>query len=961
MNVFPQQILLFSSMLACALCARATSTPDPLITFAPLAPKSGPRGATLFALVPPSASGIVVENNYADPEMWGKRYQELVYGEIGSGVSIADFDNDGRPDLLIASKTEGIRLFKNLGGWKFEDVTAKAGLVLDSGVIQKGMSWLSGLMNSANRPNEGVAAWTQGVTFVDIDNDGWLDLYVCRFDAPNLLYINQHNGSFVEEAAARGLALIDACGVAAFADYDRDGALDVFIQTNLLDAASHPNGQRDHLLHNDGKGNFTEVTDQAGISGETEGHSATWWDYDDDGWPDLYVANDYRVQDQLYHNNHDGTFRDTAASVLPHVPYYAMGSDLGDINNDGLVDFFVSDMAPSTHETDQRGMAGSRSRLGPEQNRKPLPQFMRNALFLNTGRGPFMEVAQLAGLGETDWTWSVRLEDLDNDGRLDVHVTNGMTREYHNEDLLEKSMRAETPAEGRAAIKQSPVLAERNFAFRNLGDLHFEDVSAPWGLAEQGVSFGAAFGDLDGDGDLDLVYVNYQKGVTVLRNDSDSGHRLIVALRGTRSNRFGIGAKIRVTTESGMQVRELTLARGYLSSSEPVAHFGLGDAAKIARLEVEWPSGTRQVFKDLAADQRLTLTEPAPVNDASKNVGSRDLPIAPPLYRLSGNAEVGRAATGNTGTESAGVTSAVRDAVGAPPALAPAMIEIDVDGDGVKDRVTAKPWETVRYFHGAKDGRPEEEWTERAGFAKAGAGLWTSIAPADLNGDGRVDFVVGNVGLNTPYRASEAEPMVRFTGEFVSGQPAFSIESYFENGKLYPRLTRKELAKLMPSVLRRFPRNDVYARSTLEEIVTADALGRARRETVTELRSGVFLSRADGAYRFVALPRLAQVAQITGCVTADFDGDGQIDIYVIQNTAGTPTLGKFDGGVSLLLRGDGRGNFSAVSPRESGLVIKGEMKAVEIAGRDGAGHPIIRVTRADGSTVTFEHVATKSR
>ena len=261
---------------------------------APFAPRSGPRGATMFVMLSPEQTGVVTENSYADPSMWAERYQEIVYGETGTGVCVGDYDNDGRPDLFVVSKTGQSRLFRNLGNWKFEDVTAKAGLV------------------SAANP-----AWQQGATFVDVNNDGWLDLYLCRFGAPNLLFINQRDGTFKEEAAARGLAVVDACGMAAFCDYDRDGWLDVYVQTSLLDAATHPNGQRHHLFHNQGDGRFVEVSDRAGIAGESMGHSATWWDYDNDGWPDLYVTNDYATPDHLYHNQHDGTFVD--ANTLHHA------------------------------------------------------------------------------------------------------------------------------------------------------------------------------------------------------------------------------------------------------------------------------------------------------------------------------------------------------------------------------------------------------------------------------------------------------------------------------------------------------------------------------------------------------------------------------------------------------------------------------------------------------------------
>ena len=222
---------------------------------------------------------------------------------------------------------------------------------------------------------------------------------------------------------------MDACGGAAFADYDRDGWLDVYVQTNLLDAANRPNGQRDYLLRNVGGGRFVNATATAGIEGETQGHSATWWDYNEDGWPDLYVANDFAAPDTLYRNNGNGTFTDVAAHVLPHTPYSAMGADLGDVDNDGRIDLLVADMAGSTHEREQRGSADSRSRnKDPRDESSSVVQHQRNALYLTTGTSRVQEAAFLAGLPGTDWTWSVRFEDLDNDGLLDVFFTTGMVR-----------------------------------------------------------------------------------------------------------------------------------------------------------------------------------------------------------------------------------------------------------------------------------------------------------------------------------------------------------------------------------------------------------------------------------------------------------------------------------------------------------------------------------------------------
>src|SRR5690606_23629788 len=304
-------------------------------------------------------------------------------------------------------------------------------------------------------------------------------------------------------------------------------------------------GRPDFLFRNNGDGTFTDVTQKAGIWGLTQGHAAVWWDFDHDGWPDLYCANDFENPDRLYRNNRDGTFTDVSETLLPHTSYSSMGADLGDINNDGRMDFFASDMAATTHYKDHIGIEEmGRGIWEGEMARALSPQYPFNALYLNTGVARFMEVAHLAGLRATDWTWSVRFADLDNDGLVDLHACTGMVRDFMDADLLDRQNVAASLAQRAAVYVNAPVRAEPDLAYRNLGDMRFEEVGTAWGLGRSGVSFGSAFADFDRDGDLDLIVSNYDAPPTVLRNDAPGGNRLLVRLVGRAPNHWGIGAEV---------------------------------------------------------------------------------------------------------------------------------------------------------------------------------------------------------------------------------------------------------------------------------------------------------------------------------------------------------------------------------------------------------------------------------
>ena len=815
----------------------------------------GDRSAPLFERLPENVTGIGFTNTLARDTTFN--ILNYLYYYDGGGVAAGDVNGDGLLDLYFTANLGPNKLYLNQGNFVFEDVTDRAGVA-------------------------GAAGWTKGVTMADVNGDGHLDLYVSTVThagkhGTNALYLNNGDGTFTDRAAAYGLDHQGLSTQAVFFDYDRDGDLDMYLVNHSLhDIVTlgdtsfrrnrHPEAG-DKLYRNDGN-RFTDVSEAAGIYGSEIGYglAAVATDVTLDGCPDLYVSNDFHENDYLYVNNCDGTFTESIATATGHTSLSSMGNDAADVNNDGRPDIVVVDMLPEREDIRQTVVSDEaydvyriKYDLGYH------PQFTRNTLQLNLGGGRFIDVGYFAGITATDWSWGALLADLDNDGYKDFFVTNGIYRRPNDRDYLrfvttpavQQTLKDTVMQENLTLLDRMPQVPLANYAFRNEGDLTFTNQAEAWGLADPGFSNGAAYADLDNDGDLDLVVNNIGAPASLYKNlarEQTGKHYLTVVLEGSGANTAGIGTKVFVKHGDTLQLQEQSPTRGWVSSVDPRLHFGLGDAALIDTLRVIWPDGRAQTLANVAADQRLTLRQDE-ANDTYTYAASRPPPLFEDVTAATALAYEHRENPFNGFTREPSMPHLLSTE-------GPALAVGDVDGDGLDDVFAGgAKWQPARLLVQQPDGA----------FRTVNDALWQAdslyedvdAAFFDAEGDGDLDLYVVSAG-----------------NEFWGRNDALQDRLYRNDGRGQFARAEQALPPLFTNGCCVVPA-DYDGDGDVDLFVGGRVVSREYGRTPPS-----YLLENDGTGVFTEVTRertagLAEAGMVTGAAWADYDGDGRLDLIVV--------------------------------------------------------------------------------
>jgi hypothetical protein len=1043
----------------------------------------------------------------------------------GGGVALGDINNDGLLDVYLTGNVAPNKLYLNRGNFKFEDISEKAGV-------------------------QGKRAWSTGVSMADVNGDGWIDIYVCNSgdikgdNKQNELFINNGDLTFTEKAQDFGVADRGYTTHAAFFDYDRDGDLDLYILNNSYQAIGSFNLRKnerplrdslggDKLMRNDGH-KFIDVSEQAGIYGSVIGFGlgVTVGDINKDGWPDIYVSNDFFERDYLYINNKNGSFKECLTDQMKSISGASMGADLADINNDTYAEIFVTEMLPNKNERLKTVTTFENwDRYNYSVQNGYYHQFTRNMLQLNNGDGSFSEVGRMAGVEATDWSWGALIFDIDNDGLKDIFVSNGIFQDLTNQDYLQyasnpeivKSVTSGSGVNYKMLIEPIPSVPIPDFAFHNQGNLGFVDKAKEWGLGEPNFSNGSAYGDLDNDGDLDLVINNVNSKATVKRNETTlmlpANRFLKFQLKGTGRNTFAFGTKITIKHGKNTYYLEQMPIRGFESSMDPRPNIGLGKIDKVEQIIIEWPDGNGEMLFDIPTNQTLILEQKngVPLNsyktyqpetiyndhpftsvkagpnfihkenefvdfdrdplvyhmlstqgprmtkgdvngDGREDLyigGAKDQPGALfiqsangsfkrtnenlfekdkvsedmgsiffdvdgdadlDLYVCSGGSEFSNTSTAlidrlyiNDGrgnfTKSQQVlptskfesSSTVKasdydqdgdqdlfvgirlqafsyggpmngyilnnDGKGkfknvtnetAPELKNVGMITdgiwADVDGDNDQDLLVIGEYMPIKVF--INDSGIFKDGTHQAGLTKTN-GWWNCIEGSDLDNDGDIDFVVGNHGLNSRFKASVEKPVCMYVNDFDQNGTVEQIICAYNGTKSYPLALRHDLVKQIPALKKKYLKYESFKDQTITDIFPNDLVQKSMKLDVYELATSLLINDGSGKFTLKHLPVDAQISPVYGIEIMDVENDGSKDLLLGGNLYGAkPEVGRYDASYGILLKGDGEGNFRGVASKKSGLKMDGEIRdIITIKTENG---DLILAARNNDSILTFK-------
>jgi hypothetical protein len=1071
---------------------------------------------TLFVPVSNKVSGVNFINTIKTNDSVNILNYEYLYN--GGGVGIGDFNNDGLEDIIFTGNQVESKIYLNKGNLQFEDIT-KTSQINTAGKI------------------------CTGVSIVDINQDGLDDIYLNvggmgnQSVFPNLLYINNGDLTFTESAAEYGLADQGESIQALFFDYDLDGDLDMYLLTGggfeksaIMIRPMLKNGQSrntDRLYRNDfdteiGHPVYTDISKEAGITIEGFGLGVSTFDANNDNWPDIYVSNDYLSRDFLYINQQDGTFIEQARDYFGHTSHFSMGNDIADINNDGYLDVFTVDMLPEDVKR-RKLMSGAHHSHDVFQIALKYGyghQHMRNMLQLNNGNSTFSEIGQLTGLDKTDWSWAPLIADFDNDGLNDIFITNGFGKDITDMDFV-KFRENHSSAFGNAknakksvidSLYKRPGIIVPNYAFKNKGGLKFEKVSKDWGFDENSLSNGAAYADLDNDGDLDLIVNNINKTAYIFKNtlrekDSVNTNYLKVKLQGRSKNIHAKGAKINLYISDSLITRYHQPVRGFQSTVGNTIHFGLGNAGSVDSLVVEWPENTISVVKDITVNHTISIAAEnsftpqnlqilnAPetyfkvdstlqfkhqnklYNDFNtqslllrkhsslgpgmavgdlNNDGLDDVFIGgtygylstilyqtsdgdfeeqkipeTELYEDGGAVTVDANADGlldlyvtsggseryaghvayqdrlyiqNNGQlqqkplpEMLSSTSAVSagdyDADGdldlfvggrvvpgkfpvtpesyilenengdfkiVTQEVCPAIQKIgmvtsatwtDFDNDNHLDLVLVGEMMPVTFLKG--NGESLENITASTGLPKT-SGLWNSLVSADFDNDGDMDFIVGNLGLNSNLKIQYSNPIRLDYADFDGNGSVDPIFSKFEQGQYYPIASLDQLASQLPSITKKFRYYNTFARSSTQDLIDLFDTKTQKTLEAHELKSSYIENVGQGKFSIKTLPLTAQFAPVNGILPKDINQDGFLDVILAGNNFGTEVgMGRYDASFGQVLLNDGKGHFTESQNDKTGFMVSGDSRSlinIKTAEKD-----LIVVSRNNDDIKVFEY------